>query len=200
MSGYRSKILFVIVMFSVFSIHAYSQQDIYADSLTRNNSQRSDLKPALHYSIGSTFTVIPHFGTLSGFTISPVLTVPLSPKWSVEGGIIAGRYYSALRNFNSEGLMSGSFNALSIYGSALYHVNSQLTLYGMGIKRLSETSPFYSLPKSSYTIGSNYNFGSFSIGLSMQMSKWNNNLSPLPFNGSHGFYSPYGQRLANWIP
>ena len=79
---------------------------------------------------------------MTGFTISPVLSVPLSPKWSVEGGIIAGRYYSALRNFNSEGPMSGSFNALSIYGSALYHVNSQLTLFGSEIKQINSTLPF----------------------------------------------------------
>lgn len=188
MSGYISKIILVIVLLSVFSIHAFSQQDIYTDSTA--SSSKIVLKPGFHYSIGSTFTVIPHFGTVTGFTISPVLSVPLTSKWSVEGGIIAGRYYSALRNFNAEGPMSGSFNALSIYGSALYHVNSQLTLYGSGIKQINSTLPYNFLPRTRYTIGSTYNFGNFSIGAAFQVSKWNDAFSTLPFNGNREFYIP----------
>ena len=87
--------------------------------------------------------------------------------------------------------MFGTFNELSVYGSATYHFNSQLTLYGSGIKQLAGTSPFNILPKRSYTIGSTYNFGNFSIGLAVRMSKWDNNFSPFPINGSQGFYSPY---------
>jgi hypothetical protein len=112
---------------------------------------------------------------------------------SVDGGIIAVRFYSASGNFNPEGAINGAFNELSVYGSASYHINSQLTVYGAGIKQLTGTSPFHSLPKSSYAIGSTYNFGSFSIGVTLQRSKWNGILSPLPFNGSQGFYSPYEQ-------
>jgi hypothetical protein len=70
-------------------------------------------------------------------------------------------------------------------------------VYGTGVKQLTGTSPFYSLPKSSYAIGSTYNFGYFSIGVALQRSKWNDILSPLPFNGSQGFYSPYEQRPAH---
>jgi len=96
-------------------------------------------------------------------------------------------------NSNPEGAMYGAFNELSVYGSASYHINSQLTLYGSGIKQLTGTSPFYCLPKSSYAIGSAYNFGNFSIGVTLQMSKWNDIQSPFPFNGSQRFYSPYEQ-------
>ncbi|MGD0755275.1 MAG: hypothetical protein ABR927_09460 [Bacteroidales bacterium] len=145
----------------------------------------------LHYSVGSTFIIVPHLGTVTGFTLSPFLSVPLSPKLSVDGGIIAGRFYSALWNFNSEGEINGAFNELSVYGSASYHINSQLTVYGTGIKQLTSTSSLYFLPKSSYAIGSAYNFGNFSLGVTLQMSKWNDIHSPLPFNGSQGFYSPY---------
>jgi hypothetical protein len=194
MTGCRCKISLIIVLVSQFSVQAFSQQFNYRDSLAKYNFEKPDLKPQLHYSVGSTLTVIPHLGTVTGFTISPFLSLPLSPKLSVEGGIIAGRYYSAIRNFNSEGVMYGSFNEISVYGSASYHINSQLTLYGAGIKRLTGTSPVYSIPKSSYTIGSNYNFGSFSIGVSLQMSKWDNSLNSLPINGPQGFYSPFEQR------
>ena len=191
MFGCKCNISLIIVLVSLFSIQAFSQQINYRDSLAEYNSEKINLKPQLHYSVGSTLTVIPHFGTVTGFTISPFLSVPLSQKLSVDGGIIAGRYYSALRNFNPEGTMNGTFNILSVYGSATYHFNSQFTVYGTGIKQLTGTSPFNFLPKSSYTIGSSFNFGNFSIGAALQMSKWNNISSPLPFNGSQGFYSPY---------
>ena len=193
MSGCKCNISLIIVLVSLFSIQAFSQQINYRDSLAEYNSQKVNLKPKLYYSVGSTFIIVPHLGTVSGFTLSPFLSIPLSPKLSIDGGIIAGRFYSALWNFNPEGAINGAFNELSVYGSASYHINSQLTVYGAGIKQLTGTSPFHSLPKSSYAIGSTYNFGSFSIGVTLQRSKWNGILSPLPFNGSQGFYSPYEQ-------
>jgi hypothetical protein len=193
MSGCKCNISLIIVLVSLFSVQAFSQQINYSDSLAESHSQNVNLKPRLVYSIGSAFMVIPHIGSITGFTISPSLSVPLSPRLSVDGGIIAGRFYSAFGNYGSDWPGSGAFNELSVYGSASYHVNPQLTLFGTGIKRLTDTSPFHTLPASSYTIGSTYNFGSFSIGVSMQMSKWNNAFSPLPFNGSPGFYSPFEQ-------
>jgi hypothetical protein len=194
MSGFKSKISLIIVLVLIFSNQVYSQQFNYLDSLAEDSSQKVNLKPDLVYSFGSTFMVIPHLGSVTGFTISPSISVPLSSKLSVNGGIIAGRFYSALWNSDTEMGMYGAFNELSVYASASYNINSQLTLYGTGTKRLTGTSPLYSLPKSSYTIGSTYNFGSFSIGIAVQMSKWNNTFSPLPINGSQGFYSPFEQR------
>ena len=194
MSGCKCNISLIIVLVSLFSIQAFSQQINFRDSLAEYNSQKVNLKPSLHYSVGSTFMIVPHLGSVTGFTLSPFLSIPLSPKLSVDGGIIAGRFYSASGNFNPEGAINGAFNELSVYGSASYHINSQLTVYGTGIKQLTGSSPFYFLPKSSYAIGSNYNFGNFSIGVTLQMSKWNDILSPFPFNGSQGFYSPYEQK------
>ena len=194
MSGCKCNTSLIIVLVSLFPIQAFSQQINYPDSLAEYNSQKVNLKPMLHYSVGSTFIIVPHLGTVTGFTLSPFLSIPLSPKLSVDGGIIAGRYYSALGNFNPEGAINGAFSELSVYGSTSYHINSQLTVYGSGMKQLTGSSPFYFLPKSSYAIGSTYNFGNFSIGVTLQMSKWNDILSPLPFNSSQGFYSPYEQR------
>ena len=193
MSGYKYNMSLIVGLVSLFSIQAFSQQINYRDSLGMYNSKNVNLKSKLHYSVGSTFIYVPHLGTVTGFTLSPFLSVPLSPKLSVEGGIIAGRYYSAFGNLSPEGTINGAFNELSVFGSASYHINSQLTVYGTGIKQLTGTSPFF-LPKSSYAIGSNYNFGNFSVGVTLQMSKWNNILGPLPFNGSQGFYSPFEQR------
>jgi hypothetical protein len=194
MSGSKCNISLIIVLVSLFSIQAFSQQINYRDSIAEFNSQKANLKPRLHYSVGSTFMIVPHLGTVTGFTLSPFISIPLSPRLSVDGGIIAGRFYSALSDFNPEGSINGASNELSVYGSASYHFNPQLTLYGSAIKQLTSTSPFYLLPRSSYTIGSEYNFGNFSIGVSFQMSKWDNIFSPFPINGTQGFYSPYEQR------
>jgi hypothetical protein len=192
---FRSKcnISLLIVLVSLFSVQAFSQQINYRDDLADYNSQKVNLKPRLNYSVGSTFLIAPHLGTVTGFTLSPFLSVPLSPKLSVDGGIIAGRYYSAFRNFSPEDAINGAFNELSVFGSASYHISSQLTLYGTGIKQLTGSTPFNFLPKSSYSIGSTYNFGNFSIGVTLQMSDGNYIRSPLPFNSTHRFYSPYEQ-------
>jgi len=189
----KCNISLIVVLVSLFSIQAFPQQINYGDSLTEHNSQKVNLKPVLQYSVGSTFMFVPHLGSVTGFTLSPSLSIPLSPKLSVEGGFIAGRFYSALSNLNPEGAITGSFNNFSVYGSASYHINSQLTIYGSGIKQLAGTSSLNFLPKSSYAIGSTYNFGNFSIGVTLQMSKYNDILRSLPINGSHGFYSPYEQ-------
>ena len=195
MSGCKFNISLIIVLGSLFSFQAFSQQINYSDSLSEYNAPKVNLKPRLHYSVGSTFIVVPYVGSLTGFTLSPSLSVPLSPKLSVDGGIIAGRYYPVLGNLNTEGLMYGAFNGVSVYGSASYHVNSQLTLYGIGTKQLTGSSPFYPIPKSSYAIGSTYNFGNFSIGVTLEISKWDNIQSLFPLNGSQGFNYPYGQGL-----
>jgi hypothetical protein len=190
MSGYKCKIFLLVVLSPLFSMQAFSQQINYGDSIPRY-TPKANFKPEFHYSIGSSFMFIPKVGSVTGVTLSSSLSIPISPKLSVDGGIIARHYYSTLPNFNREGSINGTFNEISLFGSAIYHVNPQLSIYGIGIKQLTSTSPYSILPKSSYSIGSNYNFGHFSVGVSVQMSKWNDISTPLPFNGSQGFYSPY---------
>ena len=189
MSGHKCNISLLILV-SLFSIQAFSQQINFRDSIPQYN-QKANYKPELHYSLGSSFMFVPRLGSFTSVTLSPSLSIPLSPKLSVDGGLIAGRFYSPLSNFNREGTINGAFNELYLFGSATYHINSQLTIYGAGIKQLTGSSPFNFLPKSSYSIGSSYKFGNSSIGVTLQMSKWNDILSPLPFNGTQGFYSPY---------
>jgi len=134
---------------------------------------------------------VPHMGSVTGFTLTPQISVPLTTKLSVDGGFIAGHYYSALRNISPEGTLNGSFNALSIFGSATYYLNPRFTIYGSGLKQLYGNSPFNTMPKTSYSIGSAYNFGSFSIGITVHMTRWNNSPGLTPFNGSHGLSSPF---------
>lgn len=193
MSGYRFKISFVVGLLSLFSVQAFSQQTNIDTRLTEDKTETLLYKPRLHYSIGSNFLVAPHLGTVSATTLSPAVLVPLSPKLSVEGGIMAAYYYSAPFKSDNAGFPYGSFTGLSVYGSAIYQFTPQLTLYGSAIRQIAGNSPFYSVPGGNYTIGSSYNFGNFSIGVSFQMSNRDNIYSPFPMNGSQGLYSPFGQ-------
>jgi hypothetical protein len=192
----RCNISLIICLVSLFTVPAFSQQMNIGSSLVEDNSKTVILKPRLNYTIGSNFMIVPHLGSVSAVTLSPSLSVPLSPKLSVDGGIIAGSYYSSPWKSSNEGLAYGSFTGLSVYGSASYHINPQLTLYGSAIKQLAGTSPFNVLPKTSYSLGSSYDFGNIKIGVSFRMSEWDNNYIPFPINGSQGFYTPYER---NWI-
>jgi hypothetical protein len=191
MCGRKYNIGLIIVLVLIVSNQAFSQQFNYSDSIPDDIAQKVNLKPRFVSSVGSSFMYVPHLGNVTSFTVAHSLSFPITPKLSVNGGIIAGRLFSSLYNSNSEGSMYSAFNELSVYGSASYQVNPRLTLYGMGIRQLAGNSPFYSLPKSSYIVGSSYNFGSFSIGVSMQMSKWNNAFTPFPISGPRGFYPSF---------
>jgi hypothetical protein len=191
MYGRKYKMSITIVLVLFLTNQAFSQQINYPDSIPVDIAQKSILKPRLVYSVGSSFMFVPHLGNVTSVTVANSLSVPITPKLSVNGGIIAGRIYSSLYNSYSEGSMYSAFNELSVYGSANYQVNPRLSLYGMGIRQIAGNSPFHSFPKSSYIIGSSYNFGNFSIGVSMQMSKWDNGFTPFPINGPRGFYPSF---------
>ncbi len=186
-------IVILVVLLSLVSVSAVSQQIGYNDSLAEHNTQEENLKPRINYSLGSSFMYIPHYGSVTGLALSPSISLPLSSKWSLDGGIIAERNYYTFRYHNSEGVTYGAFNDITLYGSASYRVNPRLTLYGIGTKRLTNNSPFYPMPESSYAIGSRYNFGDFSIGLTFRVSKWDDTFSPVPFNSTQGFYPPVRQ-------
>lgn len=193
MTGNRFKISLIILLVSLFSFQVFSQQTDIGTGHTDDNSGKVLFKPGFHYSVGSSFIVAPRLGSISAITFSPAFSIPLSPKLSVEGGIMGSYFYSSQWGSDYVGFHDGSFTGLAVYGSASYHFNPQLTLYGSAIKQFAGTSTFYSLPQSRYTIGSAYNFGNFSIGVSLQMSTWDNIYTPFPVNGSRGFYSPYEQ-------
>jgi len=183
----------MIGLVSLISVQVFSQQANSGGSFSGANLASDLLKPRLNYMMGSNFMVVPHLGSVSSVTLSPSLSVPLTPKLSVDGGIVAGYYYSAPWKSGNEGFAYGTFTGLSVYGSARYQINPQLTLYGSAIKQLSGTSPYNFFPKTSYSLGSTYDFGNVKIGVSFRMSEWDNNYSLFPINGSQGFYSPFEQ-------
>jgi hypothetical protein len=177
MPGFKKTIRLIFVLVSAGSLQAFSQP------FNRPDSGQIKLKPVVHYTVGSSLTFAPHLGTFTGLTITSALSIPVNPKWTLEGGIVAGRYYSAFRGLNAESASNGSFADISLFGAAVYHVNPQFTVYGSGSKQLFSTSPYGYFPKNRYSIGSTYKFGNFSVGASFQMTTWDYNFSPVLFNG-----------------
>jgi hypothetical protein len=186
----KSKRIFCLLLAFCFGFSSlvFSQEIYSSDSLYLNNPVLIIKRPQLHYSVGSSFTFIPRYGSITGFNASTYLSYPLTPKLSVEGGFIAGHFYPSLKNSLGESGFNNSFCTFSVYGSASYQLNKRLTVYGTGIKQLAGLMPLYNMPTSSFSIGSTLNFGTFSIGAEIQMSDWNNYYSPSPFGENNSLF------------
>ncbi|MCB8994820.1 MAG: hypothetical protein H6538_04350 [Bacteroidales bacterium] len=177
-------VFLLILLFASLLKQSSAQVNGFSDSLGMH--QASGVQ--LHYSLGSSFSYIPKFGSLTGISFSPYISYPLGPKISVQGGFILGRYNSFPKNFGNETLINNSFNAISVYGSARYQLNERLSFYGSGIKQLSGSPVMFNQPLSSFRLGSELNFGNFSLGAEIQMSKWNEFYSPFPFSGEQELF------------
>ena len=191
MNSSRNISIFIIFLSFLVSGQSFSQEILSPDSLQTFNSSNAKIKPQLHYNIASSFIYIPRYGSVTGLTFSPCLSYPISPKISIEAGLIAGRYYFTLKNLSREAVNNNSFNALSIYGSATYYLNERLSVFGTGIKQLAGSMPLFNSPTSSFTFGSTFNFGNFSIGAAIQRSDWNNYYSPNRYGGNPDYFSSF---------
>ena len=168
----RFNISLFICLVSLFSVRGFSQQMNTGGRYPLDDSLKVIPKPRLNFTAGSNIVVIPHYGSVSEVTLSSSFSVPLSPKLSFDGGIIASYLYSSPRMYGNESFGYGSFTVLSVYGAARYQMSPQLTLYGTAIKQLAGNSPVYFLPQTSYSIGSSYDFGNVSVGVTFRMSRW----------------------------
>jgi len=187
------KLFFFIIMFLSFlyTRDAFAQGVEAQDSIDEQSNMQAKTGPQVHYSIGSSFLHIPKHGSITGLTASSFLLFPVTHKLSVEGGIIAGRYFPVLKNFTPELQANNSYNTLSLYGSANYQVNRHLSFYGTGIKQLGVPIPLYNQPSGSYSFGSNLNFGNFTIGAEIRMTDWDDNYFPSPFDSNMRNFSSY---------
>jgi len=174
---------FVLISFQV-SPTIFAQDIIIPDSLEILYSVQVK-RPKLNYNIENSFTYIPRFGSVAGLTFSPNYSYQFSPKISFEAGLIAGRYYSNLKYFDPDFRVNNYFNLLSLYGSAIYHINEKLNIYGAGTKQLKGSMPLYNIPNSSLTFGSTLSFGNFTLNAAIQISDWNNYYSPYPYRGDN---------------
>lgn len=183
--------IFLVLFFLILPIRAFSQ---YAESV--DSSETTDFfelrqKTEFHYTVGSSFTYLPRYGSITGLTVSPFLRYPVTPKFSVEAGLIAGRFYPRMKNSLQESGINNSFNSLAVFGSANYQLNKRLSIYGTGIRQLAGAMPLYNLPTSSFSFGSSLNFGNFTVGAEIRVSDWSNPYTDSPFGRDFSNLSSY---------
>ncbi len=187
------KLLYCIIAFLCLlnTRNTFAQGIEVFDSIGEPSYLKVKSGPQMRNSVGSSFMFMPKYGSVSGLTASSFLVLPITLKLSVEGGVIAGRYFPVMKNFPSEQGANHFYNTLSFYGSANYQITPRLSLYGTGIKQLGAFIPFNHLPSSSYSFGSNLNFGNFTIGAEIRMTDWDNYYFPSPFGAEMGNFSSY---------
>jgi len=150
-------------------------------------------------SLGTGFAFIPGAGQGMMLHAAPMLTVPVTDRWSLHGGVMA------MQTFGWEsaaGLESGKqpvFSSLALFAAASYRMSDRLILHGTGIKQLVPASVAPFAPPDHFSLGATYRLGdNMTIGATIHMDQGNGHfLSPFhgggffpPYRGS-GFYSPY---------
>lgn len=180
-------IAFIVVLMFYLQLYSFSQVSETNDSII--NSGLSVVKaPVLNYSIGSHFTYIPGIGNINGMNISAFYKQQINSRLYVVGGLVAGRNFLSLKNQFDTFSSKTNFNQLSVYGSAVYKLNQRLSVYGTGTHQLLSNPAFFEIPKNSYSIGSNLDFGNFSIGAEVRFNNYDQYNSTLPFGGGNGFF------------
>jgi hypothetical protein len=129
----------------------FAQNDEKISSPEMNNLY----KPQYHFNFGSSYSYFPSFGGGMNMFASPSVTIPLSKRIFVDGGIIAST--SLLPGLSSLELNNkvSNFKSLAIYGSTIYQVSPKLIVYGTGVKQLVNTKlpyPYSSLNHNSFSL------------------------------------------------
>jgi len=147
------------------------------------------LKPLWNLNVGTNMMFVPHTGTFSGFSVTPVMTLPLSARLSVYGGASFMRLYTPAGITDGPG-MKNAAGVVSLFGSASYKLNRNITLYGTGIKTLGNPmifTPFSPYLSDSFTLGSEFRLGNhITLGASVRMSGQPYDYVS-PFNQFNGF-------------
>ncbi len=149
--------------------------------------------------IGSSFFYSKAFGSGTEFFAAPQLNYGISPRLSLHGGVMFSYTsffgHSSLAENNRS--MINTFPGMSVYGSASYQLNENITFYGTGVRHMSsffsEDMPaFMNNSYNSFSIGSSFRLGdNVTIGASIHVNDRNKYNSPFsqPATGRH--YSPF---------
>ncbi len=201
-------LFFCLLLFTISPLLAQPDSagvNVLQDSRVSGSDQyplQPGIKPGWNVSVGSNFMYSPGFGSLSGFSVTPVYTMPLSPRLSLHGGASVTQFYSPGRLAVPEQGIRTQAGVVSLFGSASYRLSDHLILYGTGVKNLGKPpllTPYSPYMSDSFTLGSVLQLGEhFSIGASLRMSNDPyGNLNPFnrynqfnPFNTSPFPFTP----------
>jgi len=162
------------------------------DSALQEDDTAVDSRPAKvswDLSLGTGFVHMPKVGSGMVFHAAPMMTLPLSARWSLHGGVMAMRYQGLGPSLMQENGKQHVFSSLALFAAASCRMNDRLILHGTGVKQLvsSPVAPF--IPPDNLSFGATYRLGNnITIGATIHMNQGHGYLSS-PFYGG-GLYPP----------
>ncbi len=149
--------------------------------------------------LGSSFIYSKAFGSATEFFAAPQVNYGITPKFAIHGGLMFS-YTSVFGQSNSDEngyMMPIAFPGMSVYGSASYRLNKNVTFYGTGIRHMSnfyskDAPAFLNKPYNSYSFGSSIRLGNkVTIGASLHVNDRNKYNSPFLGPSDGAYYSPF---------
>jgi len=162
------------------------------DSSLWNSTSQTDR--GLHFGLetGTAALFSPGSGPASMFYVAPTVSLPVTGRLSLHGGVLASTGFSLYRGSDLSLPVPPTVTSLSFFTAASYRVDERLTVYGSGMKRVLSldrtgelTAP---LSYETYSIGASYRIGrNVTIGATVVISDHN---SSYPFASSNPFLYP----------
>jgi len=141
-------------------------------------------------SLGTSYIFMQGAGSALMLHAAPVLTFPVTDRWSLHGGVVAAHTVGLGPFAGQENGRQPVFSSLALFAAASYRMNERLVLHGTGYKQLlrAPVTPF--TPPDHFSVGATYKLGDhITIGASVHMDRGNSDLFT-PFRGG-GLAAPY---------
>lgn len=140
-------------------------------------SQTDKSKVRLGMNIGTGYAFSSAYGSGMNFYAAPTLSMPVTDRLSVHGGIVASTYYPVAVGQGFEQGMPSMYSSLALFAAASYRMNDRLILHGAGYKRLVNgpvNTPFSPYPIDNFSFGATFKLGdNVSIGASISVNSGN---------------------------
>lgn len=169
------------------------QRDVPKDDKPQSPDRHNLLfHPEWHINVGSSFSYSPLFGSISGFSVTPALSMPLTSRISLTGGAMINQFGNGFMNRDLPNASTSGM--VSVFGTASYQVNDKLLLFGSAIKHLGGHLPNAMLPFSpaftdQFILGSELKLGDhLTVGAAFRVNSVNTN----GYYGLNPWYDPYG--------
>ncbi len=120
------------------------------------------------------------------FYAAPMVTLPVSERWSLHGGLMAMRYQGS-NPFLLETGNPDVYSSLAVFAAASYRMSDRLILHGTGVKQLisGPVTPFPAMDN--FSLGATYRIGdNITIGATIRFDQ-QNSYQPIPFSGGRTY-------------
>ncbi len=169
---------------------ALQEPDLQEPELQEAVLQEPGLRGSWDLTLGTTFSHMRGVGSGMMFYTAPSVTMPLTNRWSLHGGMMVTHYQGFNPVVTGETLNPASFSGLAVFAAASYRMSERLLLHGSGVKQLLPMGPLLlagtplaAYPMDNISLGATYKMGDHvTIGASVNMNQGYGYYS-VPMNG-----------------